>query len=100
MKPWELLLRRTWALIRDVASAGFGLYLIYRETLHPGRNALEVLGIGFALTAPAAYEHVRAVLPGSARAGSAAPSSPESSQPAGSPESSAAAPGASGEPGG
>jgi hypothetical protein len=95
VKHWELALRRTWALIRDVAFAGFGLYLIYRETVSPGRNALEILGIAFALTVPSAAEHIKALLPSSGT-GSAAKSLPESSPPGGS-QGSSTAQGESGE---
>ncbi len=87
MKSWELMLRRMWALVRDVVFAGFGLFLIWRETFYPGPDSLEILGVALALTVPSAAEHIRAILPNSA-AESAAESSQESSESDGSRESS------------
>jgi hypothetical protein len=65
VKPWELMLRRMWGLIRDVVFAGFGLWLIWRETITPGRDALALLGVAVALTVPSAAEHIKAILPSS-----------------------------------
>ena len=68
LKLWEQMLRRTWVLIRDVVFAGFGIWLIYRETVHPAKSAEEtiaLLGIALALTVPSAAEHIKAILPSS-----------------------------------
>lgn len=58
-----------WALIRDVIFAGFGLWLIYHETIDPGRQSIEktiaLLGLAGALTVPSAAEHLKAILPSS-----------------------------------
>lgn len=83
MKQWEAVLRRTWALVRDVVFAGFGLWLIYRETIHPGPDALALLGVAVALTVPSAAEHIKAILPSSSGE-SAVESSSRSSVPHGS----------------
>lgn len=96
MKPWEAVLRRTWALVRDVVFAGFGLWLVYRELTHPGKNALAFLGIALALTVPSAAEHIRAILPDSAGE-SAVESSSRSSEPRGSSPSSTGHEGVPGE---
>ena len=98
MKPWELLARRTWALIRDVAFAGFGLWLIYRETTDPSRSVavtITLLSVATALTVPSAAEHIKAILPSSSGE-SAVESSSRSSERPGSPSSSTAR-GASGD---
>lgn len=98
MKQWELLLRRTWMLVRDVIFAGFGLWLIYRETTDPGPDALEILGVAVALTVPSAAEHIKALLPSSSGE-SVITSSSQSSEPRGSPRH-ATGHGAHGEPAG
>jgi len=63
---WQQLARFVWALVRDVVFAGFGLWEIYRQTTHPGRYALELIGVAVALTVPSAAEHLKAILPTSA----------------------------------
>lgn len=95
MKNWELLLRRTWTLVRDVIFAGFGLWLIWRETTRPGQYVVPLLGVAIALTVPSAAEHIKAILPSSSGE-SAVESSSRPSAPGGSPRPPASR-GASGE---
>ena len=66
MNKWQQLARFVWALTRDVVFAGFGLWEIYVQTTHPGRYALELIGVAVALTVPSAAEHLKAILPTSA----------------------------------
>jgi hypothetical protein len=103
VKPWEALLRRMWALVRDVVFAGFGLWIIYREMTMPGRYALELIGVAVALTVPSAAEHLKAILPASSGESAITSSSRSSERPGSPPESrpgSSSRPGPSGEPGG
>lgn len=52
---------RAWELIRDVVLTGTGIWLAIHEaySLHPD-DAILALAMGF--TAPAAFEHVKALL--------------------------------------
>jgi hypothetical protein len=86
-----------WALVRDVVFAGFGLWLIYRETISPGRDALALLGVAVALTVPSAAEHIKAILPSSA--GESAVESSSRPSPRHGPPPSSTAPGVPGERG-
>lgn len=82
---------KAWALIRDVVLTGTGIFLAIQQaySLHPD-DAILALAMGF--TAPAAFEHVKALLssPGesaSSRRPPASPPPPSSPPPADSGES-------------
>lgn len=77
---------RAWEIIRDVVLTGTGIFLAIQQaySLHPD-DAILALAMGF--TAPAAFEHVKALLssPGesvSSRRPPASPSRPPSPPPA------------------
>ena len=74
---------RAWELIRDVVLTGTGIFLAIHEaySLHPD-DAILALAMGF--TAPAAFEHVKALL-SSPGASSSSRQSPESESPPSSP---------------
>jgi len=78
MASWS----RWWPLLRDVLLTGTGMGVIIVQVLsaHP---STPLLWTGLGLTAPAAVEHVKALLPGSGP-----PDSSPASPPPGSPSSS------------
>ena len=73
MRSWWL--RTAFELVRDVAIAGTGLVIIWRQVLfsalHPSGL---LLGTGLALTVPSVAAHVRALLPGPGESESSPPS--------------------------
>ena len=81
MKPWELLLRRMWVLVRDVVLTGTGIFLVFKETFAPGPDWEGVLGVALAFTVPSIAEHVKAILPSSAADSLSRPSEQHGSSP-------------------
>jgi hypothetical protein len=69
-----------WALVRDVALTGLGIFLILQQALWVHHQSGTLLVVGVTLTSPALYEHGKRVLSGPGDM----PSSP-ASQPHGSP---------------
>lgn len=96
MNKWQQIARFVWALVRDVVFAGFGLWIVYRETTDPGRYALELIGVAVALTVPSAAEHLKAILPTTAGESAVESSSRRSEQHGSRPSSTSR--GAHGEP--
>jgi hypothetical protein len=68
-----------WALVRDVLLTGTGMAVIIIQVFsaHP---STPLLWTGLGLTAPAAVEHVKALLPGSGPPDSSPASPPPGSQ--------------------
>jgi hypothetical protein len=85
--PWSNtlwpLIKEAWPVIRDVALTGTGIFVIIREVYSPHPSDV-LLAVAMGLTAPAAYEHVRALLSGP---GASSPPPPQPSAPPSAPSS-------------
>lgn len=65
---------KTWPLLRDILLTGTGVFVILSQ-VYSARPSDVLLAVAMGLTAPAAYEHVRALLSGPG-GGSSSPSPP------------------------